>query len=104
MSATLFDLDEATAPRPREDVADRTDEANESHPSNPSHPRLPAGPECERCGCVTGHKLQAIHEGRSTRLDCGWCGRTLDFPLWYGVKSDQPSAVSDQPGESGGAA
>lgn len=47
-------------------------------------PPEPSFVECERCKCITGHKLTEIHEGQSTRLDCGFCGRTLDFPTWYG--------------------
>ena len=29
----------------------------------------------------------AIHGGQSVRRDCGHCGRTVGFPVWYGTPS-----------------
>ena len=39
--------------------------------------------ECDRCGS-TSYRDIAIHAGRSTRRDCGHCGRFIRFVLWYG--------------------
>ena len=39
-------------------------------------------PVC-RCGSTTWRDVP-IHNGQSTRRDCGRCGRFIRFPVWYG--------------------
>ena len=46
---------------------------------------------CDRCHFEGPHKEELIHEGRSTRRDCGRCGRTLGFPRWD-EPADKPAA------------
>jgi hypothetical protein len=36
---------------------------------------------CKKCGSTITVDVP-IHGGRSTRRDCGRCGRTLGFPRW----------------------
>lgn len=48
--------------------------------------------KCDRCRCAGPHKEELIHEGRSTRRDCGRCGRTLGFPRW-----DEPAETPGKP-------
>ena len=40
---------------------------------------------CRRCGSGVFIDVP-IHDGESTRRDCGECGFILGFPVWYGVK------------------
>ena len=37
---------------------------------------------CDNCGSTGTHSDVPIHDGRSTRRDCGRCGRTQGFPQW----------------------
>lgn len=44
----------------------------------------PAGVDrCDRCGAAETI-AQAIHDGRSVRLDCAACGRFRKFAVWNG--------------------
>lgn len=43
----------------------------------------PVAPRCDRCGATEFAEV-LIHEGASVRRDCGQCGRTWGFPVWYG--------------------
>jgi hypothetical protein len=36
-----------------------------------------------RCGSTTSRDVP-IHDGQSTRRDCGRCGRFIEFPIWHG--------------------
>jgi hypothetical protein len=68
---------------------------------------------CDRCGS-TSYRDVPIHGGRSTRRDCGRCGRFIGWPRWYadannpgglhatpvGVSThDLPDAVADSSGQ-----
>ncbi len=41
-----------------------------------------------RCGSRTSQDVP-IHGGQSSRRDCSKCGRTIDFPIWYGENTGQ---------------
>lgn len=41
-----------------------------------------------KCGSTSWRDVP-IHDGQSTRRDCGRCGRFLDFPIWYGKNALQ---------------
>lgn len=41
------------------------------------------GPSVCRCGSTKWRDVP-IHDGRSTRRDCGRCGRFIRFPIWHG--------------------
>ncbi len=41
--------------------------------------------KCDRCG--SHHYVDVpIHDGKSTRRDCGTCRRFRSFPMWYGAQ------------------
>lgn len=40
---------------------------------------------CSRCGS-NERRNWAVHGGQSARQDCGRCGHTLCFSIWYGQK------------------
>lgn len=56
--------------------------APHSKPVHNSAPTTTTKAIC-RCGSSTWRDV-AIHDGQSTRRDCGRCGRFIEFPIWYG--------------------
>lgn len=57
----------------------------------------------KRCTCKSDQAYDTpIHGGQSTRRDCAWCGKFLDFPKWYGKEDvaeviDEPSRPDTPP-------
>lgn len=52
-------------------------------PMTPPEARSPSLARCDRCGGES-YRDVVIHDGASRRRDCGRCGRTWGFPVWYG--------------------
>lgn len=59
------------------------------HPAQHHHVD-PDAPRCDRCGSTSTIDVM-IHNGDSTRRDCGRCGRFLDFPRWHGHGIGEPA-------------
>jgi hypothetical protein len=51
-----------------------------------THHAAPAPTSKPVCRCSsTAWCDVVIHDGLSTRRDCAWCGRFIDFSRWYGA-------------------
>ena len=60
--------------------------------SAPDAEPAPVAQECAtpvcRCGSTTWRDVP-IHDGQSSRRDCGRCGRFINFSVWYGKDTGQ---------------
>lgn len=62
--------------------------------AGPAPPHAPIRRPICRCGSTTWRDVP-IHNGQSTRRDCGRCGRFISFPVWYGQPQPEESPRID---------
>ena len=54
---------------------------------------------CRKCGCESFVEV-AVHEGRSTRLDCEKCNAHVRFSRWYAAPPDEETLNAMSPADT----